>query len=113
MKNILKNLKKKRRAGDSSPIVINKNGEPYKVYLHRYWKKALKDARVIYRPNYVLQSTFASMALQNGVDIGYVSKTLGHASIRITTEKYMRYIKDGDQRNRNKIDQMIQLPSMV
>jgi site-specific recombinase XerD len=50
------------------------------------------------------------MALQEGADIGYVSKTLGHNSIRITTEKYMRYIKDADQRNRNKIDQMIDIP---
>ncbi len=112
-KKMLKDLKRNRRASDSTPIIINKDGEPYQVYLHRYWKKALKTAKVTYRPNYVLRSTFASMALQEGADIAYVSKTLGHASIRITTEKYMRYIKDADQRNRAKIDQMmIDLPSM-
>ncbi len=110
VKDMLKSLKSKRRAGDSNPVVINKDGEPYQVYLHRYWKKALKDARVAYRPNYVLRSTFASLALQEGADIGYVIKTLGHASIRITTEKYMRYIKEADSRNRAKIDQMLTIP---
>jgi len=113
VKEMLKDLKSSRRAGDSTPLVINKDGEPYQVYLHRYWKKALKAAKVAYRPNYVLRSTFASMALQDGVDIAYVSKTLGHASIRITTEKYMRHIKGADQRNRNKIDKMIDLPSIT
>ena len=105
-------LKNKRRAGSSNLIVINKTGEPYQVYLHRYWKKALKDAKVTYTPNYVLRSTFASLALQEGTDIDYVSKALGHASIRIITKKYMRYIKEADERNRAKIDQMISIPGL-
>lgn len=106
IRDALKLTQKQRRAHSNDHVVINKSGSPYQIYLHRYWKAALKAAKVKYRPNYVLRSTFASMALQEGADIGFVSKALGHTSIRITTDKYARYLKDADKRNKDKVTQM-------
>jgi integrase len=107
VKQLLKDLQKKRKAPNDTPLVVNRNGEPYQVYLHKYWKKALKDAKVPYRNCYTLRSSFASIALQQGVDLGYISKTLGHTSIKITADKYLRYIKDADKDNKDKVNQMM------
>ncbi len=60
-----------------------------------------------YRPNYVLRSTFASLALQDGIDLAYVSKALGHTSIKITADKYSRHLKDANKRNEDKLAQML------
>jgi integrase len=107
IKVLLSDLQKRREAANDAPLVVNKSGEPYQVYLHKYWKKALKDAKVPYRPNYVLRSTYASLSLQHGADLGYISKSLGHGSIKVTADKYLRYIKDADKENKAKVTQMM------
>jgi integrase len=109
IKTILKDLQKKRKAKDNNYIVVNRDGQPYQIYLHKYWKDALKAAKVPYRSNYVLRSTFASLALQDGVDIAYISKTMGHTSIKVTADKYMRYLKDANKHNEAKLSKMLEL----
>jgi integrase len=104
---MLKDLQKARKAASSAHIVINKKGKPYVIYLHKYWKQALKAAKVPYRQPYVLRSTFGSMMMQAGADLAYTSKTMGHTSIKMTADKYLRYLKDADKQNKEKQEAMV------
>lgn len=104
---ILKQLQMERRAKDEDYVVVNKAGRPYQIYLHRYWQRALKAAKVPYRPNYVLRSTFASLALAGGADLAFISKCLGHTSIKMTADKYLRYLNDADKTNKEKLAAMV------
>jgi integrase len=56
------------------------------------WKKVLKKAYVKYRTIYQTRHTFCSINLQNGEDLIWVSRILGHKNPRITLEKYSKYI---------------------
>jgi integrase len=47
------------------------------------------------------------LALQDGIDLAYVSKALGHTSIKITADKYSRHLKDANKRNEDKLAQML------
>jgi integrase len=100
---LLKQLQIDREARDDDYVVVNKSGKPYQIYLHRYWQRALKKAKIPYRPNYVLRSTFASLALADGADLAFISKCLGHTSIKMTADKYLRYLNDADKANKEKL----------
>lgn len=104
---ILKQLQSNRQAKDSDYVVVNKAGKPYQIYLHKYWQRALKAANVPYRPNYVLRSTFASLALADGADLAFISKCLGHTSIKMTADKYLRYLNDADKANKETLATMV------
>lgn len=56
------------------------------------WKKVLDEANVEYRTIYHTRHTFCSINLQNGEDIIWISKIMGHKNPRITLEKYSKYI---------------------
>lgn len=56
------------------------------------WKNALKKADVRYRTVYQTRHTFCSINLQNGEDLIWVSRILGHKNPKITLEKYSKYI---------------------
>lgn len=64
-----------------------------------YWKRILKEAIIPYRTMYQMRHTFASLMLQNGEDILWVSTMLGHKDASITFESYARYAhQQGKQR---------------
>ncbi len=67
------------------------------------YHKVIKRTGLNPRPIYQLRHTFASLALKAGEDPTWVSKTLGHSSLKMTLEVYNRYIpslnKDGKQIN--------------
>lgn len=56
------------------------------------WKKVLIRADVKYRTIYQTRHSFCSINLQNGEDLIWVSRILGHKNPRITLEKYSKYI---------------------
>jgi len=56
------------------------------------WKKVLKNANVRYRTVYQTRHTFCSINLQNGEDLIWISRILGHKNPKITLEKYSKYI---------------------
>lgn len=56
------------------------------------WKKVLQNADVRYRTIYQTRHTFCSINLQNGEDLIWVSRILGHKNPKITLEKYSKYI---------------------
>jgi integrase len=62
------------------------------------WKKVLKKASVKYRTVYQTRHTFCSINLQNGEDLIWVSKILGHKNPKITLERYSKYIPSNSKR---------------
>lgn len=61
------------------------------------WKKTLKNAGIKYRTIYQMRHTFATMMIENGEDILWVSNMLGHTTAKMTLERYARYIKRKDK----------------
>ena len=57
------------------------------------WKKTLEKCELDYRPIYHTRHTFATIMLENGEDILWVSNMLGHTDSTMTLSKYARYIK--------------------
>jgi integrase len=62
------------------------------------WKKVLKKANVRYRTIYHTRHTFCSINLQNGEDLIWISKILGHKNPKITLERYSKHIPSSSKR---------------
>lgn len=57
------------------------------------WKKTLKVCGIDYRTIYQTRHSFATMMLENGEDILWLSNMLGHTDSSMTLSKYTHYIK--------------------
>ena len=80
----------------NSYVFLNENNEPIydiKRIRNNQWKKTLKKCNLDYRPIYHTRHTFATIMLENGEDILWVSNMLGHTDSTMTLSKYARYIK--------------------
>ncbi len=58
-----------------------------------HWTKILKECGLKYRPIYHTRHTFATIMLENGEDILWVSNMLGHTNSTMTLSRYAKYIK--------------------
>ncbi len=68
----------------------------------KIWKPALKKAGVRYRYPYQLRHTFATMMLNGGESIRWISKQLGHVSWTFTARTYTRFMPKEFQNAGNK-----------
>ncbi|MEA2016999.1 MAG: site-specific integrase [Campylobacterota bacterium] len=78
------------------------------------FKKRLKLLDIDVRSLYQLRHSFASMMIKNGVDITWVSKTLGHKSLDITLGVYTKFIEvDEEERlsNLEKVNKILESKS--
>jgi integrase len=71
----------------------------------RVWKEAIEASGVEYRPLYQMRHTFATLALAAGADLYWVSRQLGHESIRTTLKHYARFVPAVDERNLRLLDE--------
>lgn len=55
------------------------------------WTKLLKKLDLTYRPIYHMRHSFASMMIENGEDILWVSNMLGHKSSKTTLDRYAKF----------------------
>ena len=69
--------------------------------IRKKWTTILKKAGVRYRYPYQMRHTYASTALQEGEDLGYISDQLGHIDKSFTLRTYTRFIK-GNNSDRGK-----------
>lgn len=69
------------------------------------WKKAIDRSGLDYRPLYQMRHTFATLALAAGADLYWLSKQLGHESIRTTLKHYARFVPAVDERNLRLLDE--------
>ncbi len=75
-------------------VFPHRNNEPYKEpgMLAKKFARVLASSGICYRKPYNTRHTFATMMLQQGEDLLWVSKTLGHANIATTMKHYIKYI---------------------
>jgi integrase len=67
-------------------------------FRNRVWRPALEAAGLDYRPLYECRHTFATLCLSAGVPIEWISKQMGHTSIRTTLKHYARFLPAADAR---------------
>ena len=60
-------------------------------FRRREWRRILQRAGLGHRTPKDLRDTFASQLLTAGVQLGYVSKQLGHADVAVTAKHYARW----------------------
>lgn len=95
IKDELRVLKKNRK---SNYVIVKKDGSRIneKLLVYRY-HMLLKRARVRYLSFHCLRHTFATRALENGIDIKTLSEILGHANaattLNIYTHSLLKYKK--------------------
>ncbi len=81
--------------GKSDFVFINQYGENFMdshSLIRRHWQPLLKRLEIEYRVLYQTRHTFASIMLQQGEEIGWVSDMMGHTDIHTTLSKYARFI---------------------
>lgn len=67
--------------------------------LNTKFKALLKNVAILQRNLYNTRHTFASQMLVKKIDIGWISKTMGHENIQITLQTYAKYIpQNNDER---------------
>ena len=82
--------------GNCEYVFVNKKREhiyDIKRVRNTHWKRVLKECNLEYRPIYHTRHTFATIMLEGGEDILWVSNILGHTDASMTLSKYARYIK--------------------
>ncbi len=80
----------------NSYVFLNQKGEHFydiKRVRNTYWKKLLEKLGMKYRPIYQMRHTFATIMIENGEDILWVSNMLGHTDPSMTLTKYAKYRK--------------------
>lgn len=80
----------------NSYVFLNKFNEPIydiKRIRETAWKKTLKACQIEYRTIYQTRHSFATMMLENGEDILWLSHMLGHTDSSMTLSKYTHYVK--------------------
>ena len=70
------------------------------------WTKLLKQAGVTYRKPHALRHTYASLLIQNGESLAYVSDQLGHSSIKITVDTYGHLAPGGNKAAVDRLDEL-------
>ncbi|MDQ1244002.1 MAG: hypothetical protein QG565_342 [Campylobacterota bacterium] len=85
-----------------SYVFLNEKQENFydiKRIRNTHWKRVLKECGFKYRPIYHTRHTFATIMLENGEDILWISNMLGHTDSTMTLSRYAKYIKR-DERKR-------------
>jgi len=78
----------------SKYVFLNPENNPIEIETLRKnaWSKVLKNAGIEYRPILQKRHPFATMMISAGENLGWVQKMMGHASLKMITEKYFSYI---------------------
>ena len=63
----------------------------------RVWRPLLEQAEVRHIRVHDARHTYASLRLRRGVPIAYVSRQLGHSSIKVTVDLYGHFVPGADR----------------
>lgn len=102
----------KNKHKNSEHVFTNQYSKPFRSHdiININLKKRLKHHNIEVRSLYQLRHHFASHMIQNGVDITWVSRMLGHIDSAITLKVYTKYIQEDEQtrmKNLEKINKQL------
>ncbi len=88
-------LAKKRNFSPSPYIVQNKKGERMSIRSYQYIFERLTEKAGVRKLNFhAIRHTFATRALENGMDIKTLSEIMGHKDASITLNRYAHSMMD-------------------
>lgn len=106
---ILKELRRDRERewGKNVPefVFCTPSGSPMDNHnvRYQYFSKVLKSAGLRKIRIHDLRHTFATLHLSSGSPLQWVSRQLGHASVKITADVYYHYLPDPHESSRSNI----------
>ena len=104
-------LKQFERTGQyNSYVFLNKDLNHYydiKRIRNTRWKNLLKELGIKYRTIYHMRHTFATVMIEHGEDILWVSHMLGHADSSMTLQMYAKYRKQKDKKRATFLNEIL------
>ena len=102
---ILKGIKKKSH----SPFVVSANGKPDSVRSYqRSFELLLKKLKIPHRGFHSLRHTFATRALECGMDVKTLSEILGHKNPTVTLNRYAHSLMEHKADMMNRLGKLLQ-----
>ena len=102
---ILKGIKKKSH----SPFVVSANGKPVSVRSYqRSFELRLKKLKIPHRGFHSLRHTFATRALECGMDVKTLSEILGHKNPTVTLNRYAHSLMEHKADMMNRLGKLLQ-----
>ena len=106
-KQILQLLKKHKRQSKSEYIISSDGKTVYVRSYQRSFDLLLKELKIEHRGFHSLRHTFATRALECGMDVKTLSEILGHKSPTITLNRYAHSMMDHKKEMMNKLGKML------
>ena len=101
---ILKGIKKK----SDSPFVVSSNGKPIPVRSYqRSFELLLKKLNISHKGFHSLRHTFATRAIECGMDVKTLSEILGHKNPTITLNRYAHSLTDHKKEMMNRLGKLL------
>lgn len=101
---ILKGIKKK----SNSPFVVSANGKPVSVRSYqRSFELLLKRLNIPHKGFHSLRHTFATRALECGMDVKTLSEILGHKNPTVTLNRYAHSLMEHKADMMNKLGRLL------
>lgn len=101
---IFKEVKNNSKTG----FVIESKGKRQSIRSYQIkYRRLLNKINVDYKSFHCLRHTFATRAIESGINIKTVSEILGHSSIKITLDKYVTLTNDFKRRELNKFEKYL------
>jgi integrase len=111
---------RRERYGEEAPpadalVFPNEQGKPLDPdnVRNRWWLPALAKAGLRHVRIHSLRHTFASVLIERGENLKYVSAQLGHASIQITADTYGHLLTDRKRPAASAMEQWLAAPAVV
>ena len=103
---LLKGIKKK----SDSPFVVSANGKPVSVRSYqRSFELLLKKLNIPHKGFHSLRHTFATRAIECGMDVKTLSEILGHKNPTVTLNRYAHSLMEHKTDMMNKLGRLLQI----
>ena len=101
---ILKDIKKK----SDSPFMVSSNGKPVSVRSYqRSFELLLKKLKIPHKGFHSLRHTFATRAIECGMDVKTLSEILGHKNPTITLNRYAHSLTEHKKEMMNRLGKLL------
>ena len=101
---ILKSIKKK----SDSPFVVSSNGKAISVRSYqRSFELLLKKLKIAHKGFHSLRHTFATRAIECGMDVKTLSEILGHKNPTVTLNRYAHSLMELKAEMMNKLEMLL------
>jgi integrase len=103
-KGILNILRELKRGAKSKIVVTNSSGMPIENRAYqRSFELILKKLKLPHRGYHSLRHTFATRAIECGVDVKTLSELLGHKNAAVTLNRYTHSLMEHKRQMMNKV----------